>query len=460
MNDPSQLSPSERLWLGLLLAQMLGLALWCLTRPKRHLAWFQPPAVLMVVFLYYTVAGPLQAMQQGSWIDRGVNLRHGMEIAWQGAAISFASFLVGYGLFRHRLRPPRRAASFNRLQAWRLGQLLNLLGLALFTLISGPRLLVMLNPLNARQAERLAAGLDLGAFANYAGLAINLLIPGILLMAAAWAQGPTNSVQLLFWLSVASAIYTTLGFRYRLALLFTGLLLIWYLARGRQPRALVVIPTTIGLLAIAGLIGLSRSYGQGLDLTRVEGLPFWDLVLAGFGESVIFLTSGGLMELVPKQVEYVGTVPLLNTLLFPIPSQLLAGKNSVEYLTSAIATVYRSDIHGQGAAILNYAEYYLMGGWSALIGGYVLLGFLCRRLWLWFRWRQQEPVAQVAYVCAVVYLYVVVSRGYLPQVAMLFCFTVMPLFFYYYRLSTRISLEVEPDPAAVDGDPASAAQPP
>jgi len=238
----------------------------------------------------------------------------------------------------------------------------------------------------------------------------------------------------VLWLIAASGIYTTLGFRYRLALLFSGVLLVFYLARGRQPRAAVVIPTVIGLLGIAGLIGLTRSYGQGLDLTRTEGLGFWDLVLAGFGESGIFLTSGGVLSLTPTEIPYVGVTPLVNTLLFPIPAQLMPGKDSAGYLVDAVSVVYRSDVHSQGAAYLNYAEYFLMGGWPALIAGYLLLGWLCRRLWLWFLWRRQEPIAQVAYVCAVTYLYVVVSRGYLPQVVMLFCFTVLPLFFYYYRI--------------------------
>ena len=440
MTDPSQLSFDEGLWLGLLLLQILGLYGWCWTRASQRLAWFQPPLVLSVVFLYYTVFGPLNAMQQGAWNDRGVDLRYGFAIAWQGAAIGFASFLVGYGLLRQRLPQPSRSTSFDPLQAWRLGHNLNVSGLAVFALISGPRVLVLLNPFTARQAEVVAAGLDFGPFANYAGLAINLLIPGILLMTAAWIKLRRNPTELALWILAAAGIYTTLGFRYRLALLLSGMLILWFLARGRQPSAVIVIPSILGLLAIGGLIGLTRSYGMGLDLTAIEGLGFWEIVLAGFGESGIFLTSGGVMTLVPASIPYVGVTPLVNTLLFPIPTGLLPNKNSSEYLNSAVAVVYGSDTRAMGSAFLNYAEYFLMGGWPVLIAGYLLLGWLCRRLWLWFFWRRQEPIAQVSYVCAVVYLYVVVSRGYLPQVVMLFCFTVLPLFIYYYRIAKPLVL--------------------
>lgn len=440
MNDLAQLSFDEGLWLGLLLLQILGLYGWCWSRSLQRLAWFQPPVVLSVVFLYYTVIGPLNALQQGNWIDRGVDMRYSFAIAWQGAAIAFASFLVGYGLLRQRLHQPSRSTSFDPLQAWRLGHNLNVSGMVLFALISGPRLLVLLNPFTARQAEVLAAGLDFGPFANYAGLAINLLIPGILLMTAAWIKLRRNPTELALWILAAAGIYTSLGFRYRLALLLSGMLILWFLARGRQLSALIVIPSILFLLAIAGLIGLTRSYGMGLDLTAIEGLSFWEIVLAGFSESNIFLTSGGVMTLVPVSIPYVGVTPLINVLLFPIPAALLHGKNSSYYLDQATAEVYGSHVHNAGSAFLNYAEYFLMGGWPVLIAGYVLLGWLCRRLWLWFFWRRHEPIAQVSYVCAVVYLYVVVSRGYLPQVVMLFFFTVLPIFVYYYRIAKPLVL--------------------
>ena len=449
MTNPSQLSPTETFWFAAVVLQILGLYGWCWSQPPRQLAWFQPPVLLSVIFLYYTVLGPLHALQEGKWLDRGVDLRYGMELAWQGAAIAFAAFLVGYGLLRQALPPPQRITSFNPRQAWDLGRTLNIIGIGLFGLLSGPRLLVLLNPLTARQAEAVGQGLDFGPFANYAGLAVNFMIPGILLLTAAWARQRQHTLALLLWTGAASGIYTTLGFRYRLALLFSGMLLTFFLARGRQPRAVVVIPAILGLLALGGLVGLTRSYGQGLDLTAIEGLSFWELVLAGFGESGVFLTSGGVISLTPAVIPYAGITPLINTILFPIPSQLLPQKDSVAYLVDATAQVYNSTVHNSGAAILNYAEYFLMGGWPVLIAGYVLLGWLCRRLWLWFLWRRQEPIAQVTYVCAVTYLYVVVSRGYLPQVVMLFGFTVLPLFVYYYRISRPLQLHAQnPAPAA------------
>lgn len=435
MSDLSQLTFDESIWLGFLLLQILGLYSWCWTRSSHRLAWFQPPLVLSVIFIYYTVLGPLQALQAGDWTDRGMNLRYGFSVSWQGASVAFASFLVGYGLLRQRLAPPTHTTSFRPSQAWRLGRTLNIIGLSLFALTSGPALLSWINPFTARDAGVLSAGLDLGFLVNYAFLAINLLIPGILLMTAAWAKSLSNPTELVLWILVSVGLYTTLGFRYRLALLSSGMLILWFLARGRQPSIFVVIPSLLALLALAGLIGMTRLYGQGLDLSNLEGVAFADIILAGFSESVVFLTSGAVMTLVPDAIPFAGFTPLINTLLYPIPSALIPGKDSSNYLFHATGVVYDSAVNNTGSAILNYAEYFLMGGWPALIAGYILLGWLFKRLWLWFSSRRSEPIAQVTYVCTVVYLYLIVSRGYLPQVAMLFVFTVLPLFVYYYRMN-------------------------
>ncbi|QFZ92684.2 oligosaccharide repeat unit polymerase [Synechococcus elongatus] len=435
MTDPAQLSPTEWTWLSILLGLMV-LAISAVWRSRNPLAWFQPPLVMLVIYGYYTVLGPLNALNEGRWVDRGVNLRYGMEAAWMGAAIAFAGYLIGYWLWPQKVRPPRRTSGFNPAQAWRLGQRLNWVGLILFGSISGSRLLVYLNPLTARQATALTAdGLDFGAFANYASLAINLLIPGILLMTAAWIAQRRNPLPLLAWLITAIGIYTTLGFRYRLAILLGPLVMLWFVATRKRPNPLIVIPSVLGLVLIAGFVGLTRSYGQGLDLTALEDKTLTDIFLAGFGESVIFLTTGALISITPDSHSFVGLTPLINTLLFPIPAQLLPSKNSAEYLEAAFESIY-GPVHGQGAAFMNYGEHYLMGGWPALILGGLILGWLTRKLWIWFQQRQQEPLAQVTYVCAVGYLYVVVSRGYLPQVTMLFCFTVLPLFL-LYRWTSR-----------------------
>lgn len=433
MTDPSQLSDRELFWLSSLVLSIVSCGVWA-ARSRDPRTWMQPPLVMGVIFLYYCVAGPLNILSRREWFDRGVDLRSGMGMAWTGATVAFLAFLAGYGLLRQRLSAPGFSSMFQASQAERIGRRLNFFALIVFGLVAGGRLITYLNPFGVADATISVAGLDLGAFTNYATLSINLLIPGCLLIGAAWIKRRDSPLPLVLWLLATTAIFTSLGFRWRLAVLIASLLMLWYLARRIRPKMLVLIPSIFGLLLLAGVVGITRSYGEGLDLSALKGLSLLEILLAGFGaESSVFLTSGAMMELTPKLIPYAGATPIINTLLFPIPSALFPTKDSARYLFDATAVVYNSDIHNSGSAILNFAEYFLIAGWPSLIIGYFLLGWLCRRLWLWFQLRSDEPLAQVTYVVNAAYLYMVVSRGYMPQVAMLWFFTCAPLFLLYYN---------------------------
>jgi nicotinamide riboside transporter PnuC len=95
-----------------------------------------------------------------------------------------------------------------------------------------------------------------------------------------------------------------------------------------------------------------------------------------------------------------------------------------------------------------------MAGWISLLVMGLALGGLLRSLWNWFSVRRTESLAQVAYVCAAGYLYVVISRGYLPQVVTLFVFVVAPLFALYYwqarpRPVVQIVAAAQPEPTTL-----------
>ena len=152
--------------------------------------------------------------------------------------------------------------------------------------------------------------------------------------------------------------------------------------------------------------------------------------------------------------------------MIPIPSALLPNKAAgAEYLFNAVQYLFPigSEEFANGAAFMGYAEYYLMFGWLSLVVMGLLLGSLLRCLWNWFTPRRKEVLAQVTYVCTCGYLYVVVSRGYLPQIVTLFAFGVAPLFIIYYFQARPLQrpqvIPISPltDPVALDsadGDPA------
>jgi hypothetical protein len=361
---------------------------------------------------------------------------------WLGALLSYCSLLIGFYL-KAPVRPPRRLllrVSHERLH--RLGQRLCQVGLLMFALVTGPRLIALFNPIaasNLIDSGLSATGLRLGALTNYFNYAVNLLIPGVCLMYAAWLRQRSHSLSLFLWLFVAFSVYTSLGFRYRIILLVIPMLLLWYLHRRRRPSLVFLAFVLSALISISGLIVLTRSYGAGLNLSAVEDTSSSELFSAGFGDSAVFLSSSGVIDQAPSVIPFVGPEPFLATLRMPIPRQFLPDKHSSNYFLDSLATLYGGKIFADGAFFLNYAEYYLVAGWPSLVFLSVVFGLLLRRLWNWFVVRKDEPFAQAIYTLVSAYLFMVVSRGYLPQITLLFAFSVAPLFWLYGRWSDPVS---------------------
>ena len=435
MINPHQLTIVETLW-SLLLLGLFGFDLQRISRSRDPLAFFQPHLFVMAFMAYYLIGGPVDRLIQGDWSDRGRDFRYAVPYALAGGALFYGAVSLGYTHFYGRKPLRRFAPPFSEQRAQLLGQRLCWCGLGAYFLANGPRVIAQLNPLTARStALDASAGLDLGAFANYANNALNLLIPGVLLLFACWVRQRRKLLRLVIWTLVAVGLFTTLGFRYRIVTLLVPMVILWFLARGRRPSLALLSLGGLGLFLFVGIIGLTRSYGQGLDLTELQGLSFWELFNSGFNETHVFLVTGAVIENTPRVFDFVGLQPLISTLLIPIPSAILPNKAAgAEYVFNAVQYLFPigNENFATGAAFMGYAEYYLMAGWLSLGAMGLLLGCLLRFLWNWFSPRRNEVLAQVAYVCTCGYLYVVVSRGYLPQIVTLFAFGVAPLFFLYY----------------------------
>lgn len=427
-NDPYSLTALEGL-LVVGLASLIGWEAWRSWRATDPSMAMQPTVVVGAVLTYYCLVGPLRAIANGEWVDRGLDLRGTMVWAWAASLLFYAAVLLGY----YALPPWRWRSRFTGItlppQRWReLGGQINALGLVLYSLPVGTGIVAQFNPFGAGEALKNlgASGLDLGALSNYLLLSLNLLIPGTLLLFCAWVNDRRGGVQVLLWILCAAGLFTTSGFRWRLVVLLVPMALLWFLARQRRPRLAFMAAVVAGILFIAGFVGLTRSYGRGLDTSLIEDKQTADIFDAGFHEAHIFLTTGGLIEQTPERYPYVGLTPLINTATFFIPRQWFPSKGTNDYISNAAWSLYGGPQAG-GSALLNIAEYYLMFGWASLIGMSLALGVILRSLYNWFLLNRYDISAQVIYATATCFLYVVISRGYLPQVVSLLAFTVLPL---------------------------------
>ncbi len=428
LSDPYSLTTQETALVGGL-AGLIVWEVWRSWKGRDPLQAYQPTIFVGAILTYYCLIGPLRAIANGEWVDRGLDLRNTMVWAWAGSLIFYGALLIGYHSLPRWRWKSRFTGIYLPTENWRkLASRLNWVGIAFYTIGSGPVVLAQLNPFGAREAiqELSASGIDLGAWSNYFSLCLNFLIPGTILLFGCWVIDRKGLSQWLLWMLVGAGLFTTSGFRWRLVVLLAPISLLWFLARQRRPKALFLAFFASGLIFIGGYVGITRTYGLGLDVSRLEGESTSEIFNAGFREASIFLTTGGLIAQSPDRYPFVGLTPIKNVLTFFIPRQLWPQKGTNEYISRATYTLYGGPRAG-GSALLNIAEYYLMFGWPSLIAMSLLLGVTLRSLYEWFLLNRYDLSAQVVYICSACFLYVVISRGYLPQVAALLSYTVIPL---------------------------------
>lgn len=436
----------EQLFLVLTLISLIGWEVMSAYRSPSPLKVYRPTIFVGGVLAYYVLFGPLQSLASADGlVYRGLDHSDVVVWGWLGALVFYASLLLGFYAKPRAPAPKRLAVHVTPERLHRLGVQLCLFGFVMFALVAGTRVFALLNPLAARgliDGGFGEVGVDVGGFANYFSYAINFLIPGILLQAASWLQRRKHTSTLVIWLVAAAGIYISLGFRYRLVLLAVPLILLWFMARSRRPNIFIISIFLVAFVLANGLIGLTRSYGRGLDLTRLEqGVDLYALTNKGVSETGVFLASSGVIAQTPSpRSPFVGVQPLVATVLFPIPRSLLPGKPDASYFQNALSELYGGEVFARGAVLINFSEYYLIAGFPSLILISFGLGYLLRRLWNWFLVRSYEPLAQCTYLLSASFLYVVISRGYLPQVVMLLFFTVAPLFWLYRRWSAPVSV--------------------
>ena len=428
---------------------LIGLDSYLAIKSRSWVQIYRPTLFVAVVLAFYVLVGPLRAIlatgevpnfaQTSGTIYRGLEHRPYLIWGWLGALSFYGSLLIGFYLIPSRMSPKRLMINVHPASIRRWGQLMCFIGLLLYALVNGGRLINLLNPFTPYGlADNFLgiSGLDVGAFENYFRLAINLLIPGILIQFAIWLRQRKYLWTIVLWMTIAILIFLSETFRYRILLLVVPMVLLWLFYNKRRPRIISIILFMVVFIGLNGVVGLSRTHWRGLDLARVTNYTPSQIFTSSFEEASVFLTTSAVFNVVPSQIPFSGLEPFRTVLYQPIPRSIFPSKPSGKYSNNVRKLIYGTN--RSFTAYLNYAEYYLIYGWPSLIGASMFLGWLLRRLWNWFLFRQYEPLAQAIYLSNACYLYVVVSRGYLPQVIMLYFFSILPAFCVYWIVSKRI----------------------
>ncbi len=397
---------------------------------KNKLTFVNPLIIHNIIFLYYCVYSPIQKIFDDNLLFRGVEVIDSLTVAWTGALITVTFILIGY--FIPQLKQNfsiKTKCTLNYKQIWQYGFLINLVGLLLYFLATGFDISIFnaFSP-NRSRINFLTFG---GNFKNYLNYSINFLITGSFLTTVASFKLKKKVLLSLLILILTISIYLKFGFRYRLFFLISPIFLFYLLnSKSNIKTFFASIPVAI---FFANMIELVRTYGKGLQLDIIANYNFDNLLEKGLSgaESDIFISTAGIMSIIPDKINFIYFTPIIQTILYPIPSTFIDKKSS-EYILRAFEVLLSSPTIGKGAAFLNFGEYYYMFGWVGIIVFSTIFGFILKKLWIWINLHQEEPLAIPVYLLNVSYIFMIISRGYMPQQVFLYIFSIMPINLIYF----------------------------
>lgn len=406
-----------------------------LLRAENRMLFWSPLFFFTFSWGYYSVIGLIGILMSGDSIDRGLDMGPYITPALLAGLIFFLCALLGYRMGRGHstsmIAKPRFLSTWYSAELGKhlanVGVALMVLGTCMLIVVAGAGFFQTLNPFSGKQA--IAVGYT-GAFANYFGYGIQLFIPGCIFLALSMRRYPRARYLFFFALVFTLAIYLSQGFRYRLVLLGGGLLAAYYLDRWERPSVAFQVASLFLTVLAMGFVGATREYGLGLQLERVKGENVVKIFQGGLGDAGIFLTSGAVISVIPEKMGYAGLAPIKGMLLLPIPRAIFEDKDTAGYVENILAMIYGRETQ-TGAAYMFFAEWYYAFGWAGLIVASLFFGYVMGRMWNWFLRRSDNIYAIALYSCLMPFSYVVLSRGYLAQVALLFAFGVCPSYFVY-----------------------------
>ena len=407
---------------------------------NNRLTFSHPLIFYSLVMSYYTVLSPLFRIAINETSSKGFEFRDQFIYGWQGAFLSAFSVLLGYSLKTNFKQKITRYCNLNYEKLWSIGLIINLIGFFSFMVARGFDLSA-LNPFNPESSS-----FDFltyrGGFQNYLVSGQDLLIPGTLLMFSGSYTTKKNFPLTILSIIISCGIFLNSGFRFRLFSLFSSII-VYIIIKENKFRFKSAfnfgIFSVIFSLFLLTYIGQIRRYGYGLNFDEFKISFFFLQDIFIQGESSTFITTSGLMNIVPEIAPFQNFYPILKALLHPFPKVFFV-KNSGDYVQYIIDAIYGYENIGFGAAYLNYGEYYYMFGWFGIFIFSFLLGYIYKRLWIWINLHQEEPLAILVYISNLTFTFLIISRGYLAQQLHLYIFIVFPInAIYFFNLRRKLN---------------------
>ncbi len=417
---------------------------------------FKPINLFALLTIFYCVIGPIlsSANGDGSIAYRGIDHRQYYQIGLLAALISFFSFQIGFDYKNNFLI---KDFGFNKknyfkehkkdfLVLFKWGERIFAFALICQFIVLGFGLLNYINFLGSFNLNQ-ANVINTGNLQGYFSYTINFTIFAILLMFISILNGNKNIYKLIFYILITLSIFISYGFRWRLFMLLFPAFCIYYFYKKAKPNFLILTSLILSTFLVFGIIQLSRTYQYGISLEQFakgtkskEGSNLNFILKSAFFETNVFNTSAAMISKTPSENNYIGIRPLIVAISIPIPRKIWPDKPTGDYILSLYKKIYPGYLAEVGAASLGFAEYYISGGWIALVSINFFLGYFYKRLWIWFFCNFYDPLAQINYALYMSFIFIIYSRGYALQIVFLYLSIFTPLLLVSYLWNKRFSL--------------------
>ena len=351
--------------------------------------FINPIAFVSIFVIIYMIVG-FNLFWQGDYYFLGVNLSYGLDRLY-GVTSVFLGFFLGFFLIIFYSIKQRN--TFNYYKDYRLRSSLVFLFIFLMVLYS----LLLINKFKIPLVH------------NFLGLFFNA---GITVISYAVISKMRYSH---FLLLIYTLLVVYLGFRYRLLFLFLPIIIsLFILKKTSFFKMLVYSAVTLVSVLIVAVVGISRRYSDGLDLSRLDGMGFSNIIIQGiFNDTSTVLTSGALIQWLDDTDNFAYFKQIWYVLNYFIPNELYPDKeyspifDNISILTGQIN-------NESGAAVLGFVEYYHTAGYYGVILFAFLFAFLFAKL---FKKMINSNSLYDHYVYFVLLAWFLnsLTRGYLPQ---------------------------------------------
>ena len=268
--------------LVVLLIALVAVPFVTVGRPRLIFRFFAPPSMVSLFFLVYFLVGPLSVLISGDTFLPEPIWRAVFKPAWLAATVGLSAIWAGY-------YAPNRPDGARRFRFSDIGlhryracaMLFTAIGCA--SLLDGSRCLARCwkfwGPRSAALHRR-SLRKQPGPIIRYLGM--SLAFVGIFMALAVRSMSMPLALALLMPVVL---VFAAIGFRSRLVFALGGLTVIMQLRRGSRPKIWLLSLLLAGLLITFGLLGTTRQYYTGIDLSRLADRSAVELYRDSLGET-------------------------------------------------------------------------------------------------------------------------------------------------------------------------------